>query len=105
MRDRKGIILIAFDLPTETSENRSDYRKFRSYLIKNGYIMFQESIYYKIIKNTLNSSKEIREVSVNSPRDGNIIALPLTINELYKIRTIKGKGFDMEELTEDVFFY
>ena len=67
--------------------------------------MFQESIYYKIIKNTLNSSKEIREVSVNSPRDGNIIALPLTINELYKIRTIKGKGFDMEELTEDVFFY
>ena len=67
--------------------------------------MFQESVYYKIIINTLQSSKEINTISLNSPKKGNIIALPLTLNELCKLRTIRGSGIDMEELTEDVFFY
>ena len=105
MRDRKGVICVAFDLPTTTSADRADYRRFRSYLIKNGFVMFQESLYFKIIRNTLNSSKEIREVSANAPKRGNIIALTLTANELSKVKTIKGSGINMEELTEDVFFY
>ena len=53
LRNKKGIIFVAFDLPTETSKDRADYRKFRSYLVKNGYIMFQESLYYKVIRNNL----------------------------------------------------
>ena len=105
MRDRKGIVFVAFDLPTETTDARSEYRKFRSYLIKNGYIMFQESLYYKIIGNTLYSSKEIHKVALNSPKKGDIVALPLTLNEIYKIRTINGTKVDIDELTEDVFFY
>lgn len=105
MRNKKGIIFVAFDLPTETSKDRADYRKFRSYLVKNGYIMFQESLYYKVIRNNLNNAKEIHEVAVNAPDKGNIIALPLTINEMNKLRTINGSGINMEELTEEVFFY
>ena len=105
MHDKKGVIFIAFDLPTETADKRSDYRKFRSYLIKKGFIMFQESLYYKIIRNSVNSSKEIKEISDNSPKEGDIIALPLTVNEILKIKTISGSGINTEELTEDVFFY
>ena len=105
MRDKKGVVFVAFDLPTETAEDRANYRKFRSFLVKSGYVMFQESVYYKIIINTLQSSKEIKTISLNSPKKGNIIALPLTLNELCKLRTIRGSGIDMEELTEDVFFY
>ena len=105
MRNKNGIILVAFDLPTETAENRANYRKFRSYLIKKGFLMFQESVYFKMIRNTINSSKEIQEIAAHSPKDGNIIALPLTVNEVLKIRTISGKGIDTDELTEDVFFY
>ena len=98
-------LLVAFDLPTETISDRSNYRKFRSFLIKNGYIMFQESLYYKIIRNTLHSSNEIHEVSANSPSNGNIIALPLTINEFSKLKTIQGNAFDMKEFTVDVIVY
>lgn len=105
MRDKKGIIFVAFDMPTETAENRSNYRKFRSYLIKKGFILFQESVYYKMIRNSINSSNEIHDISVHSPKEGNIIALPLTVNEVLKIRTISGKGINTEELTKDVFFY
>ena len=44
-------ILVMFDLPTETSEERRDYRKFRKNLIKNGFIMMQESVYVKLVMN------------------------------------------------------
>ena len=41
-------ILVMFDLPTETSEDRRNYRKFRKNLIKNGFIMMQESVYVRL---------------------------------------------------------
>ena len=40
-------VLVMFDLPTETSLQRKNYRKFRKTLIKNGFIMMQESVYVK----------------------------------------------------------
>ena len=33
-----------FDLPVGTSEQRREYAKFRKFLIKNGFLMMQESI-------------------------------------------------------------
>ena len=44
-------ILVFFDLPTITVEDRREYSKFRRYLIKNGFVMLQESVYYKIVLN------------------------------------------------------
>ena len=35
-------VLVMFDLPTETSENRRNYTKFRKYLIKSGFMMMQQ---------------------------------------------------------------
>ena len=41
--------MVLFDLPTLTAEDRKNYRKFRKALIKNGFIMLQESVYCKLI--------------------------------------------------------
>ena len=46
-------ILVFFDLPTETSKDRKIYSRFRKFLIKEGFIMMQESVYSKL---TLNNS-------------------------------------------------
>ena len=40
-----------FDLPVGTSEQRREYAKFRKFLIKNGFLMMQESIYCKLALN------------------------------------------------------
>lgn len=37
-------ILVFFDLPVVTDEERRIYRTFRKYLIKNGFLMLQESV-------------------------------------------------------------
>ena len=46
-------ILVFFDLPIETSKDRKIYSRFRKFLIKEGFIMMQESVYSKL---TLNNS-------------------------------------------------
>ena len=38
-------MLVMFDLPTETGEDRRNYRKFRKGLLENGFYMLQESVY------------------------------------------------------------
>lgn len=44
-------ILVFFDLPTETLEDRRNYRHFRKFLMSSGYIMLQESVYVKLALN------------------------------------------------------
>ena len=41
-------VLVMFDLPTETAENRRNYTKFRKYLIKSGFMMMQQSVYVRL---------------------------------------------------------
>lgn len=40
-----------FDLPITSTTDKREYRKFRKFLITNGYVMMQYSIYSKIILN------------------------------------------------------
>ena len=44
-------IMVMFDLPVITSEQRREYTKFRKFLIKSGFLMMQESIYCKLALN------------------------------------------------------
>mgnify|MGYP000422429312 FL=1 len=44
-------IIVFFDLPVITAKSRRDYYNFRKYLIKNGYMMMQFSVYCKIFPN------------------------------------------------------
>ena len=44
-------VIVFFDLPTETAEDKKEYRNFRKFLIKKGFLMLQESVYCKLALN------------------------------------------------------
>lgn len=44
-------VVVFFDLPVLTEANRRDYRLFRKFLIKSGFMMVQESVYCKLAQN------------------------------------------------------
>ena len=46
-------VMVLFDLPTITEKNRAEYRKFHKFLIQEGFIMMQESVYTKLALNGL----------------------------------------------------
>lgn len=83
-------LIVMFDLPTETSSDRRNYRKFRKFLIENGYSMMQYSIYSKIILNhsVLNFQKE--NLKRHAPPDGYIDLLLVTEKQFANMETIVG---------------
>lgn len=46
-------VLVFFDLPMDSFNDKREYRQFRDYLLKNGFIMMQKSVYYKIVLNPI----------------------------------------------------
>lgn len=61
-------IIVFFDLPTETALDRREYGKFRRNLIKNGFMMMQESVYIKLALNQTNAALVIENIKNISRR-------------------------------------
>ena len=41
-------VLVLFDLPVLTGDQRREYARFRKFLLKSGFLMLQESVYCKL---------------------------------------------------------
>lgn len=84
-------ILVFFDLPTETNENRRDYRKFRKMLIENGFIMLQESVYCRMALNQTAAGIIVNTVRSNKPPKGLVQVLTITEKQFSKMEFISGE--------------
>ena len=83
-------VMIFFDLPTETAKDRKIYNKFRKFLINEGFIMMQESIYAKLALNNsiVNSIKD--KVNKHKPPKGIVQLLVITEKQFSSIEYIVG---------------
>ena len=84
-------MLLFFDLPTETSKNRLDYTRFHKFLIKNGFIMMQKSVYSKLVINNVTSAAVKAKISKNLPPAGIIELLEVTENQFSRIEYLIGE--------------
>ena len=71
-------MLLMFDMPTETVDERKAYRKFRKFLINEGFIMHQFSVYSKLLLNNSASNAMLDRLKANNPKKGNITLLTVT---------------------------
>lgn len=71
-------ILVFFDLPTETSADKTAYRHFRTFLIKEGFVMMQESVYSKLALNGSTVELVKRRLNSNIPPKGIVQMLVIT---------------------------
>lgn len=85
-------VIVFFDLPTLTVEDRRDYRHFRRFLIKNGFIMVQESVYSKLSLNQKVADAIITHVRINKPENGLVQLLTLTEKQYSNIEFIVGES-------------
>lgn len=63
-------MLVFFDLPTFTNEDKRNYRQFRKLLMKNGFIMLQESVYCKMMTSPSMESSVKNMINKNKPPKG-----------------------------------
>lgn len=71
-------VLVLFDLPTETKAERKQYSLFRKKLIKDGFAMFQFSIYVRNCPSRENADVHIKRVKSFLPPKGEIGILCVT---------------------------
>lgn len=86
-------ILVMFDLPVNTAEERREYTRFRKHLIKSGFLMMQESIYCKLAQNTVAADAIIENVRKNKPGQGLVQVLKITEKQFSRIEYIVGSRF------------
>ncbi len=84
-------VIVFFDLPTETAEDKRNYRKFRRFLIKSGFLMLQESVYAKLALNYTQVDQIISEVRKEKLLKGSIQVLAITEKQFSKMEHISGK--------------
>ena len=80
-----------FDLPTDTSVHRKAYRDFRKFLLVNGFIMLQESVYVKLVLNGTSVRLLEKQLREHKPVDGNICLLTVTEKQYSKMEILTGE--------------
>lgn len=93
-------MLLFFDLPTETASDRRNYRRFRTFLVRNGFLMLQESVYCKLLLNSTAQSTMAEAVRKNKPPKGVVQVLTVTEKQFAKMEYIVG-GFSGDILDSD----
>lgn len=84
-------VLVFFDFPVTTSENRRAYTHFRKFLLKNGFLMLQESVYCKLALNSTAVNAIVENIHKNKPEEGLIQLLTVTEKQYAKMDIIIGE--------------
>ena len=84
-------VLVFFDLPTETKKDRKAYTDFRDFLQRDGFTMFQFSIYVRHCASMENADVHIKRVKNNLPPYGKVGVLCITDKQFGNIQLFYGR--------------
>lgn len=84
-------LFVFFDLPTETRNDVRAANQFRNGLLKNGFTMFQFSIYTRHCASRENAHVHVRRVKEALPRKGKIGILMITDRQFGMMELFHGK--------------
>jgi CRISPR-associated protein Cas2 len=71
-------VMVLFDLPTETKKERKAYTDFRKKMMKDGFAMFQFSIYLRHCPSRENADVHIKRVKSFLPAYGHVGIMCIT---------------------------
>ena len=71
-------VFVFFDLPTYTSLERKAASGFRQSLLKDGFSMFQYSIYTRHCASAENAAVHVRRVKSMLPDEGEVVIMTIT---------------------------
>lgn len=78
-------VLVLFDLPTDTKKERKAYADFRKKILKDGFTMFQFSIYMRHCASRENADVHIKRVKSFLPPTGDIGIMCITDKQFGEI--------------------
>lgn len=85
-------IIVFFDLPIDTNEDKRNYRNFRKALIKNGFYMLQESVYCRMVTSPSVELSVKNMIQKNKPPKGLVQYLSITEKQFAKMEYVIGES-------------
>lgn len=93
-------LIVFFDLPTLTKQDRKNASRFRKFLINDGYIMLQLSVYSRICKGQDSINKHIKRIKSLIPKEGSVRMLTITEKQYASMEILVGSAKKEEEIGE-----
>ena len=84
-------IMVFFDLPTQTKEDRKLASRLREQLLNDGFTMFQFSIYLRHCASRENALVHIKRTKNNLPPNGKVGILEITDKQFGRMELFHGK--------------
>lgn len=84
-------ILVFFDLPVKTKQQRKQATQFRNFLIKDGFYMIQFSVYARVCNGNDMVEMHKQRIKYHVPNDGSIRCLTITEKQFENVDILLGK--------------
>ena len=91
-------LFVFFDLPTKTKKERQKYMKFRTFLLKDGFMMMQYSVYARICKGDDSIDTHKKRIREKIPSRGHIRMISITDLQYSKMEILVGVKSEEERL-------
>jgi len=76
-------VIVFFDMPTTTAQDKREYHHFHKFLIKSGFMMMQYSVYSKLVLNTTMANILCKNIRKEVPKNDSIIQLLMITEKQY----------------------
>lgn len=84
-------LLVFFDLPTVTKQEKRAYTLFRRFLLQDGYDMIQWSVYGRMVNGFDDAEKHLKRLSANLPKEGSIRCLQVSEKQFANMKLLVGQ--------------
>jgi CRISPR-associated protein Cas2 len=84
-------VLVLFDLPTETKREKRIHALFRKKIMKDGFQMFQFSIYLRHCQSRENAAVHIKRIKKFLPEKGHVGIMCITDKQFGMMEIFHGK--------------
>ena len=85
-----GWLTVCFDLPVMTKKNRKRAFLFRKFLLDDGYMMVQYSVYARPCVTFARQQTHIRRIKENLPPEGSVRAIFVTRSQWERQFSVQG---------------
>lgn len=99
-------LMVMFDLPTVTKAEKREYTRFRKYLLAEGFVQLQFSVYAKFCASRENAQKYYRYIREVVPPGGYVRLLMVTDKQFGDMVSLYGKTVkEIEEKPEQLLLF
>lgn len=91
-------LMVFFDLPVSSKEERREAAGFRNFLLSDGYDMVQFSVYCRICRGQDTVDKHLLRLNGHLPTTGCVRALQVTDQQYARMKILVGKMKKKEKI-------